>query len=54
MSVGANTPESLTNFDIVGHIPREISHFCHYFVNYGGFIEARVRESKYRTISYTL
>ena len=42
MSVGANVPGKLTNFDIVGHTPDEVSHFCHYFINYGGFIEARV------------
>ena len=35
------------DFDIVGHIPHEISRFCHFFVNYAGLIEARVRESKY-------
>ena len=34
MSAGANIPGKLTNFDMVGHILREISHFCHYFVNY--------------------
>ena len=33
MSVGANIPRKLTNFDIVGRTPREISRFCHYFVN---------------------
>ena len=48
MSVGANSPGKLTNFDTGRHILREISRFCHYFVNYRGFIEARVRESKYR------
>ena len=51
MSVGANIPEKLTNFDIVGHISCEISRFCYYFFNYGGFIEVRVLKSKYR--SYT-
>ena len=48
MSAGVNTPRKLTNFDIVRHIPREISRSCRYFVNYGGYIEARVQESKYR------
>ena len=43
MSVGANIPEKImTNFDIAGHIPREISRFCYYFVNYRWFIEAAV------------
>ena len=48
MPVEANISGKLTNFDIVGHIPQKISLFCHYFVNYWGFIEARVQESKYR------
>ena len=47
MSIGADIPGKLTSFDIVGHIPREISRFCHYFVNYGG-AKAKVRETKYR------
>ena len=48
ISLGANIPGKLSHFDIVGHIPREISRFCHYFINYGGKIEARVRCIKYR------
>ena len=47
MSVGANIPGKLTNFDIVGHILCEISLFCYYFANWGGFMEARVQKSKY-------
>jgi len=43
VSLGAKIPGNLTDFDIVGHIPREISRFCHYFLNYGGKIEARIR-----------
>ena len=35
-------------WEIVGHLPREISRFCHYFVNYGGALEGRVRDRKYR------
>ena len=46
--LGAKIPGKLTDFDIVGHIPREISRFCHYLVNYGGKIEAQVRCTKYR------
>ena len=34
--------------EIVGHIPLEISCFCHYFINYGGKLEARVTCTKYR------
>ena len=36
------------NYEIVGHVLREISRFCHFYINYGGTIEARVRETKYR------
>ena len=52
ISLGAKIPEKLTDFDIVGHIPRQISRFCHYFVNYGGKIEARVRCTKTVTYSF--
>ena len=38
----------LLAYNIVGHIPREISRFCHYFLNYGGSLEARVRNTQYR------
>lgn len=38
----------LTNDEIAGHIPREISRFCHYFLNYGGTLEGRVQNAKYR------
>ena len=33
---------------VVGHIPREISRFCQYFMDYGGLLEARVHETKCR------
>ena len=33
---------------IVGHIPREISRFCRYFIAYGGKIKASVRDTKFR------
>ena len=42
ISLGAKIPGKLTDFDVVGHIPREISRFCHYFLNYGGKLEAPV------------
>ena len=29
----------LTELEIVGHIPREISRFYHYFLNYSMFLE---------------
>ena len=48
ISLGAKIAGKLTDFEIVGHIPREISRFCHYFINYGGKLEARVTGVKYR------
>ena len=43
MSVGANIPEKImTKSDIAGHIPREISRFCYYFVDYRWYIKAAV------------
>ena len=35
-------------WETVGHIPREISRFCYYFLNYGGCLEGRVRSPRYR------
>ena len=34
---------------IVGHIPREISRFCHFYLNYDGVMEGRLRNVKYIT-----
>ena len=48
ISFGAKIPGKLTDFEVVGHIPREISRFCHYFINYRGKLEARVRNMMYR------
>ena len=36
-----------TASDVVGHIPREISRFCHFFLHYGGALEGRVRDNRY-------
>ena len=33
---------------IIGHIHRKVGRFCHYFVNYGRAINARVSNVKYR------
>ena len=48
ISLGAKIVRKLTDNEIVGHIPREISRFCHYFTNYGGKLEARVTCTKHR------
>ena len=46
--MGAKIVGKLTDNEIVGHISREISRFCHYFINYGEKLEARVTCTKYR------
>ena len=33
---------------LIGHIPRELSRFCKFFLDYGGKLEATVRCTKYR------
>ena len=38
----------MIDFDIVRHVHREISRFCHCFLNYGEITEACVRCTKYR------
>ena len=48
ISLGAKIVGKLTDNEIVGNIPREISRSCHYFINYGGKLEARVICTKYR------
>ena len=45
--MGAKIVGKLTDNEIVGHIPGEISRFCHYFIHYGGKLEARVTCTKY-------
>ena len=39
--------ETILEMDIVGHLPREISRFCRYFVNYGRKLEVRVTDINY-------
>ena len=48
ISLGAKIPGKLIDFEVDGHIPREISRFCHYFINYEGKLETCVRNTKYR------
>ena len=35
-------------YDVVGLVPRAISRFFRYFLNYVGLLEARVRDVRYR------
>ena len=48
ISLETKVAGKLTESEIVGHIPREISRFCHYFINYGGKLEMRVTSTRYR------
>ena len=48
ISLETKIPGKLTDTEIVGHIPREISRFCHYFLNYVGKLEVRVTNTRYR------
>ena len=48
ISINASLKGKLTAFDAVGHVPRDISRFCRYFLNYGGELEGRVRDVRYR------
>ena len=48
ISLSAKIPGKLTKRDIIGHIPQEISRFCHYFINYDGAINDRVSNMRYR------
>ena len=43
MGIKAVLPDRLKDSNTVGHVPREISRFCNYLVNYGGTLEGRVR-----------
>ena len=45
----------ITTMSLVGHLPREISRFCKFYIEYGGNITAIVRDSKFRRqeISFT-
>ena len=48
MSIKAKPRLRVRMWETVGHIPREISRFCYYFVNYGGFLEGCVSNPRYR------
>ena len=43
-----NIPGKIMKITVVCHIPREISRFCRYFMSYGGHLQGRVRETKFR------
>ena len=43
-----NQSKNWKSSDIVGHLPREISQFCKYFLEYSGELDATVRPTKFR------
>jgi hypothetical protein len=48
MELCAPLPNAIEPVSVIGHLPREISRFCRYFVNYGGDLEARVTDTQHR------
>ena len=35
IAITASLQETLTGYDVVGHVPRKVSRFCRYSLNYG-------------------
>ena len=48
MALSQKNKPTVTEIQVVGHLPREISRFCEFFCNYGGELSAVVRDPKYR------
>ena len=48
MALARKTKANVTEIQVVGHLPREISRFCKFFCYYGGELSAVVTDSKYR------
>ena len=48
MALARKTKATVTEIQVVGHLPREISRFCKFFCDYGGELSAVVRDPKYR------
>ena len=48
MALTITMKSTITGKKIVGHIPRQISRFCKFFVDYGGEITGIVKSNKYR------
>ena len=47
MTLSVQRSGTLVEWDIVGRLPREFSRF-YYYIHYGGALEGRVRDRKYR------
>ena len=48
MALARKTKATVTEIQVVGHLPREISRFCKFFCDYGGELSAVMRDPKYR------
>ena len=48
MSVYTKIRGKIELLSLVGHLPREISRLCKYFIEYGGNLRANVRNTKFR------
>ena len=48
IAITAYLQEKLTAYNVVVHVPREISRFCRHFLNHGGLLEKRARDVRYR------
>ena len=51
MVFARKTKATVTEIQVVGHLPREISRFCKFFCDYGGEILAVVRDRNNRRSS---
>ena len=47
MTLARKTKATVTEIQVVGHLPREISRFCKFFCDYGRELSAVVRDPKY-------
>ena len=47
-AVVARTKSTLTKKMVVGHLPREISRFCKFYIEYGGELTSTVSDEKFR------
>ena len=48
IAITASLQKTLTAYNVMGHVPREICRFCRYFLNYGGLLKKRARDARYR------
>ena len=49
IAITVSLQKTLTEYNVVGHVSREISRLCsRYSLNYGGLLEGRVRDVRYR------